>query len=161
MLMKALVVIDPNEERIVSSLPLRIPLCIKPGTTLNKLLNLFQEGAAGNTGGHLALVCQNSEAATAELAKGRAIPKEAGLMGMVTMEDVIEEVRATLLKKLEMHSTNTLSLYSQLLQEEIYDETDKYEKIQVKRAKKVLVKWRNYIHKRRIEQGKSPGTITR
>jgi len=53
-------------------------------------------------GGHLALVCANPPAGLAALSKGQPIPDEAGWMGVVTLEDVLET----------------------LLQEHIYDEFD-------------------------------------
>ncbi|GMH80356.1 hypothetical protein TrLO_g5518 [Triparma laevis f. longispina] len=137
MFMKQLVVIDPSVLRSIGSIPLRIPLCVRPDVTLDVLLNMFQRGGAGMKGGHLALVCHEPALAQAALEKETYIPKESGLMGMITMEDVIEE----------------------LLQEEIYDETDVVEMMAMKKAKKVISKWRNFMQKKKIERGEDPGTI--
>jgi CBS domain containing-hemolysin-like protein len=86
--------------RSVSTLPLRIPQCVPPDMALVDLLNLLQHGGrSASAGGHLALVCARPHVAMAALAKpGGCVPDDAGLMGIVTLEDVLEmllqEVRA-------------------------------------------------------------------
>jgi metal transporter CNNM len=86
--------------RSVSTLPLRIPQCVPPDMALVDLLNLLQHGGRNaSAGGHLALVCARPYVAMAALAQpGGCVPEDAGLMGIVTLEDVLEmllqEVRA-------------------------------------------------------------------
>ncbi len=131
MLLKQLVVIDPQLRRPVKTLPLHKPRCVEPGIILADLLNLFQQGGKGLRGGHLALVCTKPDIAQAALDTDKAVPKEAGFVGIITLEDVIEE----------------------LLQEEIYDETDKFEIMAMTRAKKVIRKWKKHVAKKKIKRG--------
>lgn len=99
---KFLIVVNPGENRAVATLPLRTPLCVAPSMPLVHLLNLLQKGGQGNKGGHLALVCARPSVATKALNQGQPIPDTSGLMGIITLEDVLE----------------------MLLQEQIYDEMD-------------------------------------
>lgn len=98
----------------------------------------------------------------------RSSLSEAGLMGIITMEDVIEEllqeeVRSGEVERSDEVPTNFTATFLRLslttARSQIFDETDKYEKVQRKRANKVIKRWRNYIHKKRIERGEDPGTI--
>lgn len=49
--MKKLIVLNPDDERTISSLMLRVPVVVSPNKSLLELLNTFQTGRA-----HLALV---------------------------------------------------------------------------------------------------------
>jgi CBS domain containing-hemolysin-like protein len=108
---RQLILVKSTDQKKVSDLPLLLsPRCIGPDMDLLELVNLFQTGggcAIGRTrrsAGHMAIVCARPDVANAALqADGDApIPKAAGLMGIITMEDVLEA----------------------LLQEQIYDEMD-------------------------------------
>ena len=57
------------------------------------------------------------------LAAGEPLPESAGLMGVLTLEDVLEF----------------------LLQEQIYDEMDRCEQKQMRLARKFVAKWREYV----------------
>eukprot|EP00520_Triparma_pacifica_P007068 CAMPEP_0118652254 /NCGR_PEP_ID=MMETSP0785-20121206/11219_1 /TAXON_ID=91992 /ORGANISM="Bolidomonas pacifica, Strain CCMP 1866" /LENGTH=464 /DNA_ID=CAMNT_0006544757 /DNA_START=151 /DNA_END=1542 /DNA_ORIENTATION=+ len=126
LLAKKLVALDTTSPRPVSSLMLRSPLCVSPTRVLSDLLNDFQSAST-----HLAVVCLKPELASSSLARDQPIPKECKVLGIITMEDIIEE----------------------LLQEEILDETDRWEAMAMKRAKKVVRKWKAIVRKRRLARG--------
>lgn len=86
----------------ISDLNLHVPQCVAPHTNLVALVNLFQTGGSAVRAGHMALVCARPHIADAALDKGEGVPIEAGLMGIITLEDVLEA----------------------LLQEDILDEMD-------------------------------------
>ena len=65
-------------------------VCVKPTISLGDLLNLFQLGSRGLYGGHLALVCIKPEIAEKCLLNDESLPKDAGLIGIVSLEDVLE-----------------------------------------------------------------------
>ncbi|KAL7484227.1 hypothetical protein ACHAW6_009870 [Cyclotella cf. meneghiniana] len=121
---RQLIMIDWEDERAVSTLPLYIPPCVSPRMNLVKLLHLLRKG-----GSLMAFVCAGPHIAERALSAGKgrlkslrvsflfslqsysfeswlsvnsAIPVEAGFMGIVTLQDVLESV----------------------LQERIYDEED-------------------------------------
>lgn len=74
---KQLIVVNPNENRPLSTLPLSSPQCVSPKMNLVDLLNLFQTGKLG----HLALVCARPEVGQDAMYQGKALPDAAGLMG--------------------------------------------------------------------------------
>jgi metal transporter CNNM len=102
LLTKQLIVVNPDDERPLSSMPLYTPLCVSPNVPLVNLVNIFQTGSKTLQGGHLALVCARPQEGNLALASGQPLPARAGLMGLITFEDVLEC----------------------LLQEQIYDEND-------------------------------------
>lgn len=118
---KQLIVVNTTEERPLSTLPLAIPRCVSPKMNLVDLLNLFQTGRLG----HLALVCARPNVGQEALEKGLAIPETAGLMGIITLEDVLEA----------------------LLQEQIYDESDKLEREALRLAKWATRRWKSHVRK--------------
>lgn len=99
---KHLIVVNMSEERPLLTMPLLIPPYVSPKMNLVQLANLFQTGRSG----HFALVCARPNVANVSLRNGNAVPAEAGVMRITTLEDVLEE----------------------LLQEKIHDENDQMEK---------------------------------
>jgi len=108
---RQLIMIDWDDERTVSSLPIYIPPCVSPRMNLIRLLHLLRKG-----GSLIAFVCAGPHIAERALDEGRAIPPEAGFMGLVTLQDVLESV----------------------IQERIYDEEDISER---NLASAVLTNW--------------------
>lgn len=139
LLSKQLMVVDPAQKRALHSMPLQQPLCIPPQINLVDLLNIFQQGRSSfKAGGHLAVVCENPNIAISSLEKGTSIAKEANVLGIVTLEDVLE----------------------QLLQEDIMDETD-YEEIKdVNMQRKVVKKWRNFVINKKLGRGEDVGKMS-
>jgi metal transporter CNNM len=107
---RQLILVHSTDNKKVSDLPLHSPRCIAPSMDLVALVNLFQTGGGAiglnrRSAGHMAIVCSKPDMANEALqADGgdQPIPLEAGVMGIITMEDVLET----------------------LLQEQIYDEMD-------------------------------------
>ena len=97
MLTKRLIVINPEDERLVSTLSLRRPMFVSPQLSLYDCLNEFQRGVS-----HLAIVCDQPELAEQQSKAGEELTDEIGIRGIVTLEDLLE----------------------MLIKEEIVDETD-------------------------------------
>lgn len=103
-LIRDLALVNPYDEnaKAISEMPTYQPDCISLDMNLVDLLNRLQTGGNNEKGGHLAIVCRKPDIANEALNNNKPIPEEAMVVGIVTLEDVIEE----------------------LIQEEIYDETD-------------------------------------
>lgn len=124
---KQLIVVNSRDKRPLHTLPLYTPRCVSHDMSLVDLLNQFQTGGRALKGGHMALVCSRPDDGNTALGRGEALPKSAGLVGIITLEDVLE----------------------MLLQEQIYDEQDRYEKDAQKLAKIVVRRWKAYVQRRR------------
>lgn len=94
-----LIALDWDDEREVSTLPIQRPVCVSPRMNLVNLLKVLQTG-----GSHMVFVCARPDIANKALdaEDNLPIPPEAGFMGIVTLDDVLECV----------------------LQDRIYDELD-------------------------------------
>jgi metal transporter CNNM len=99
LLVKRLIVVDPEDERAVSDLALRKPIVVSPEASCYYVLNEFQKG-----GSHIALVTKDAKVVKQCWHDGEDIPADVEFVGIITIEDVIEEI----------------------IQEEIEDESDVY-----------------------------------
>jgi metal transporter CNNM len=139
LLTKQLMVVDFNDSRPLSTFPLYRPICVSPSIRLVDLLNLLQHcGRATRKGCHMALVCARPQEGVAAFANGKPLPKKAGYMGVITMEDVLES----------------------LLQEEIYDEMDTEQRSAERLSVMVSKKWKQY-KKRKSDRSRNKSVTRR
>uniref|UniRef100_A0A7S1BZM8 CNNM transmembrane domain-containing protein n=1 Tax=Corethron hystrix TaxID=216773 RepID=A0A7S1BZM8_9STRA len=136
MITKNLILVSGSDKRCVSSLPLQIPLCVDDNTPIIDLMDSFISYGAGRGAkkGHLALVCKRPDLATLALDEGKPVPTAAGVKGIITLEDIIEE----------------------LLQKEIFDENDRDEKATYDLAYNTIRHWMNFVNKKRESRGLCP-----
>ncbi|GLE00797.1 hypothetical protein PINS_up009585 [Pythium insidiosum] len=97
LLVKRLIVVDPEDERPIRDLVLRKPIVVTPDESCYHILNEFQKGRS-----HIALVTKDAKHVMQCWQKNEDIPADVSFVGIITIEDVIEE----------------------LIQEEIEDESD-------------------------------------
>ena len=97
LLVKRLIVLNPEDKRPLRSIAFRWPLICSPDLGLLALLNSFQDGRS-----HMAIVCDKPAVMMAALRAEIPVPDDCRVMGIITIEDVFEL----------------------LLKEEIMDETD-------------------------------------
>ncbi len=132
LLVRQLIVVDSSESRPISNVELRRPSCIPPDMHLVDVINHFQaSGGRGNGGLHLAIVCMRPDVASSALERSVPVPPEAGVVGIITLEDVVEE----------------------LLQEEIYDEADR----DLEFSRRAVRKWRDFVTRRTKKKAKGSG----
>lgn len=108
---RQLMLIDWNDNREVSSLPIHKPLVFSPRSNLIDVLSGLR-----SKGVIMAFVCARTDIAKQALNDNQPIPVEAGFMGILTLEDVMESI----------------------LQDRIYDEFDMKER---DRAVATLQRW--------------------
>ncbi|CAH0478372.1 unnamed protein product [Peronospora belbahrii] len=99
LLVKKLIVLDPDDRRPIRDLILRKPILVSPKESCYSILNEFQKGHS-----HIALVTPDVDIVLRCWRFEEEIPESVVFKGIVTIEDVIEE----------------------LIQEEIEDESDIY-----------------------------------
>lgn len=99
LLVKKLIVLDPDDRRPIRDLMLRKPILVTSKESCYSILNEFQKGHS-----HIALVTKDVELVLKCWCAEEEIPESVVFEGIVTIEDVIEE----------------------LIQEEIEDESDVY-----------------------------------
>jgi metal transporter CNNM len=124
-LTKQLMLIGKEDRRRVSSLTLYEPPCVSPQASLAEALNIILTGKRKSS--NMALVCTDPDIATTALRNMKPIPVEAGVLGIITLENVLEE----------------------LIQEPILDEKDKKMSQQHERAKWAIAKWKAFVVRKR------------
>ena len=132
LLSRQLIVVNSEESRPLQTIPLLKPHCIDKDMNMVDAVNLLQTGTVGQ----LAFVCDDVNVAQEALERKSLIPRGAGILGIVTLEDCLEE----------------------LLQEEIYDEYDRKEKKTFERARWAVDKWRAFVARKRSQRKQSDET---
>jgi CBS domain containing-hemolysin-like protein len=128
--------VGKDDGRRVTALTLYEPPCISPeNKSIQGLQHILLTGH--RKASHLALVCLNPDTAAAALRRHQPVPKEAGVLGIFTLENLLE----------------------QLIQEPIQDEKDK----KVNRltgvdqhAKAAIYKWKSLMQRSRAARRNSP-----
>jgi metal transporter CNNM len=128
LLTKQLMLVRKEDKRRVATLTLYEPPCVSPATSLAETLNVILAGNRKSS--NMALVCEHPELARASLKRRQPVPVEAGVLGVITLENVLEE----------------------LIQEQIYDEKDKKMKPSLERAKWAAAKWKAFTLRRRLQR---------
>ncbi len=76
LLVKRLIVLDPEDERPIKTLPLRQPIVVSPNGSLLELINVFQEGRS-----HMAIVSPCPELTRQALRAGQPLEGKLAPMG--------------------------------------------------------------------------------
>jgi metal transporter CNNM len=84
---RQLMLIDWDDNRLVESLPLQFPECVSPRINLVDLLQILR-----SHGFLMAFVCARPDLANRALDNEQPLPPEAGFMGIVTLEDILESI---------------------------------------------------------------------
>ena len=84
---RQLMMIDWDHEREVTTLPLVRPEAVSPRVNLVQTLKLLKAG-----GSLMAFVCARPDLANRALAAEKCVPIEAGFMGIITLEDIMESI---------------------------------------------------------------------
>eukprot|EP00946_MAST-07B_sp_MAST-7B-sp1_P003821 g3821.t1 len=87
LLVKRLIVLNPEDGRLVGSVCSRKPSVVGLNTSLLDALNEFQGGRS-----HLAIVCNKPDVVRECLRRNREIPVSVHMAGIITIEDVIERI---------------------------------------------------------------------
>lgn len=95
LLSKQLMLVESQDRKLLSTIPLQQPICVSPDMHLVELLQDFQQKRVSFKGGHLAIVCRDPFLATNAMDGDSPIPKNAGVLGIVTLEDVMEALLQT------------------------------------------------------------------
>lgn len=133
LLVKRLIVLDPEDRRKLSTLGLRKPIMVSPDLPLLELLNEFQKGKS-----HLAIVCNSPKDVRKAHKFDSMIPPNVHMAGIITIEDVIET----------------------LIQEQIYDESDNSMGVRQRLTKHTKVA-RRLGHLRRLVADEKEGHVPR
>ena len=128
LLTKQLILVRKEDKRLVSTLSLYRPPCFSPDTTFSDALNAIQSGTNSRKSSNMALVCTNPTLAMAALTQQKPVPVEAGVLGIITLENILEE----------------------LIQEQIYDEKDRKINPAREKMKWVVAKWKVFTLRRRL-----------
>jgi metal transporter CNNM len=111
LMVRSLMLIDWDHCRDVATLPLQRPKCVSPRLNLVDCLRILK-----SNGYLMVFVCARPDLANKALEAEKPIPEEAGFMGVITLQDIMES----------------------LLQDRIYDEVDMRER---DRAVSTLQRW--------------------
>jgi len=133
LLVKKLIVLDPEDARPIEPEWLKLPICVSPKMPLLDLLNMFQEGHS-----HIALVSNAPHVTEAELKKNQPLKGASSPIGIVTLEDIIETI----------------------IQEEVMDETSMMERKANQLMRRYIRKLQDKKKKREY-QGKQLDAIKR
>ena len=87
LLIKEQLVLDPDDKVPVASLRLRRPCLMDPSTSMFDALNVFQTGHS-----HMALITPHAKEISASWNEGSDVPEHVTILGICTIEDVIEEL---------------------------------------------------------------------
>ena len=86
-IVKELLTVEPGSELTMKETPTHTPAWAGPTTNLFELLQLFKSGRC-----HMAFVSRNPELAQAALERGLAPSGSAAAIGIITLEDILEEI---------------------------------------------------------------------
>jgi len=86
LIVKKLIVLNPNDLRKVSSFQLKHPLVVHPKMSLLKILHLFKKGI------HMAVVSDNPSETRARFLSGEPLNARSRVIGILTLEDVMEQM---------------------------------------------------------------------
>lgn len=120
LLTRQLMLIDWDHNRSVESLHLQKPVCVSPRINCVDLLQLLQ-----NNGPILTFVTTVPDLANAAFRAGQPIPPHAGLLGLVTLEDLMEcLIQDRIYDELDIrdrdHAVNTLTKWAVLKLQNFY-----------------------------------------
>jgi metal transporter CNNM len=110
LLTKQLMLVGKDDKRKVAHLTLYEPPCISPDSTLADTLSIILKGNRRSS--NMALVCANPTLASSYLSRRHPVPVEAGVMGIITLEQVRARFPLFSCSLAVMHFADSLSSHA-------------------------------------------------